>query len=237
MMLSLLAFLGFLIKVNGLSDAVRPSTPNRVRGLRPMAGNDVDLRELSAEERQKEWAARIIEDHEKRKKENSQKQPRRGPQRVSIVPSGGPVVVESDASRIVDGESNKEVESPSDWYSTLLDVFDGQLGPMRLALRASSEGMLSVIARLKASPAAEEGVIVLRAQGVECLVDTRRCAGIEFTTRSENDKYVQFAITVKRKDQESFLSALLGEDDSQPIPPDVAKRWQELRENYGTTFF
>jgi len=79
-------------------------------------------------------------------------------------------------------------------------------------------------------------VLVVRAApdddgaAIECLVDTRRCAGVDFASRAGS-----YAITLRRDDDASFLSVLLEAGaDGAPVPDAAVKRWRHLRDAYAS---
>ena len=198
-------------------------------------------RPLTPEERQREWAAKIIEQAEEMRKD---RKPLQQPVR-RIAPAPKPEArtlrekqkakKEPDAKEvqrelgrrvrlIPERAPRRQVVAP-DLREALLTVFDGSLGPLRLSLRTEAEAMLSVAATFEASPADEEGVICFTADNAELLLDTRKCFSIAF----DNDE--DYAITVKRHDNLPFLSAILGTDDK---PQDKAiERWHFFRNLYG----
>mmetsp|Transcript_2166 Transcript_2166/g.5519 ORF Transcript_2166/g.5519 Transcript_2166/m.5519 type:complete len:229 (-) Transcript_2166:124-810(-) len=121
----------------------------------------------------------------------------------------------------------------------VLDVFDGRLGRVRLSLRSSAEAMLTIVGEFDAVATNEPGVVVVKGrhedddgggEDVECLVDAKRCSAIEFTQRSDQQGQDQYAITMKRLDETSFLSVLLGGGDYPS--PDAVKRWADLKAAY-----
>jgi len=111
-------------------------------------------KESSAEEREREWAARIIEQHERRKKEVEVQ---------SVVTRVAKKIVPRDAAAWGDqagllgsidaGRRPTTRRAAADpgavdpaRLALVASIFDGALGRMRLSLRSSSEAMLSATA-------------------------------------------------------------------------------------------
>ena len=111
---------------------------------------------------------------------------------------------------------------------TLLDVFDGSLGRLRLALRSSDDAMLSVTSTFRAE-SADDAILLKGHDDIECVLDSRACCAIDFNALGDN----QFAITLKRFDNSAFLSALLLSSDDAPLDDAVVTRWHYLRDTYG----
>lgn len=172
------------------------------------------------EERERLWAAKIIEQAERRKKVAE----------IQTVVDKVAEVVEPTPSRPEDKRQRM-----------LLDIFDGRLGKVRLSLRSSAEAMLTIVGDFDAEATSEPGVVVVRGRGVEpeeeveCLVDAKRCSALEFTRRTDQEGNDQYAITMKRLDDSSFLSVLLG-GGTKPNE-EAVQRWIDLKRIYeGSNF-
>lgn len=160
---------------------------------------------LTPEEREKEWAAKIIENHQRQK--NVQKI-KNVVDRVSVAVETPPPPKEDKRQKM------------------LMDVFDGRLGKVKLSLRSSAEAMLTIVGEFDAYPTKEPGVVEVRGGGGdECLVDAKRCSKLEFVQRGN-----QYAITMKRLDDSSFLSVLLDSPTQ-----DAVNRWLQLKSIYEGT--
>jgi len=266
-----------LVVVPSLEGVVALSTPaqqsdspsrrlNYLQSLREKKEQAPPKTELTPQERDMDWAAKIIENHQAMKKDRKPlAQPvRRIPPPASArpPPSQQPTSQAAVASNEKKNNNNNkgaqrrrglplgnrvqlipEIANAATGMDVdvLLEIFDGSLGRLRLALRSASDAMLSVTGEFRqAEPTDEPGVLILRGDGVECVLDAASCASIDFTHRENNDssgdnnnKHDQYAVTIKRSDGLSFLSALLGADNS-PVDHNAVKRWQYLRDIYGT---
>lgn len=190
------------------------------------------------EQRERDWAVKIIEQHQRRKKVNDIKgfveratEGREEQQHQQQENEGGLVEAPSRPPRTEDKRQRM-----------LLDIFDGRLGKLRLSLRSSAEAMLTIVGDFDAVATSEPGVVVVRGrrsdgdgdgEEVECLVDAKRCSALEFVRRTGQDGRDQFAITMKRLDDSSFLSVLLG-GGAYPSEEAVA-RWLKLKAIYEGT--
>lgn len=165
------------------------------------------LKELSPEQREKEWAARIIEQHQR-------------------------AVKAQEIKSVVDKVAEK-LAQPNDSRAMFLDLFDGGLGKMKLTLRSPTEAMLTATGEFRASKSSNEpGVVVLNGADVECVVDTKRCSHLDFVKRDAPDWY---AISAKRPDDTSFLTILLGGDA--PPTAAAVSGWLRLRDKYDGVSF